>query len=109
MSQALTLAILGIQVLTGVVIAIIGYYSQKYIKRIDRNTRFRRWIAGDNEFADVGEIDRLQSSHEEFRDDLDAVKSSLRHVNEKLDAIIDELDIEQDIDDPDSDFRITDD
>lgn len=109
MTQTLTLAILAIQVLMTLIIGIIGFYARKYISRIDRNTRFRRWIAGDNAFADVGEIDRLQESHQEFRGDLNDVKSSLRHVNEKLDAIIEEMDIEQDIDDPNAEFRITDD
>jgi len=109
MTQTLTLAILAIQVLTGILVGVVGWYARKSIRRIDRNTRFRRWIAGDNEFADTGEIERMQASHDEFQDDLDAVKSSLVHVNQKLDAIVEEMDIEQAIDDPDAEFKITDD
>jgi len=109
--SALQFALLAIQALTAVVIAIIGYYARRYVRRIDRNTRFRRWVAGDEFFDDEGRLDELTAMHDQFDEDLEEVKESIEHVKEKVDAIADALEqnADVDIDDPDADFRVTDD
>jgi hypothetical protein len=111
MSNQLTLAILAIQLLTTVVLAIIGYYARRYIVRIDRNTRFRRWVSGDPQFDADGKLDDISSMHDEFEQDIDELKESLQHVKEQCDAIVDVLEqqAEEDIEEPDADFHVTDD
>lgn len=109
--SSLTLAILAIQLLTAIALGIIGYYARRYIIRIDRNTRFRRWISGDKHFDSDGKLDQISSMHDEFEQDIDELKESLQHVKEQCDAIVDALEsrTEVDVEDPDADFRITDD
>lgn len=109
--SALQLALLAIQALTALVIAIIGYYARRYVRRIDRNTRFRRWIAGDEFLDDDGRLDEITSMHDQFDDDLDQMQESLEHVKQKVDAIADALEqnADVDIDDPDANFTVTDD
>lgn len=109
--SALQFALLGIQLLTAVVIAVIGYFSRKYITEIDKNTRMRRQLWGDSYFDTDGHLDEITAMHDDYSDDIDDIKESLEHTQEQLDIVISVLEqhTEVEIDDPDADFKITDD
>lgn len=111
MSAHIQLALLFIQVLLFGLIAIIGYYARKYIKRIDHNTRFRRFVAGDENFDDDGKLDQITNMHEDFEAKMQEVIESLKHVKEQNDEIIDAIeDIDgMQVDSPDARFEVNDD
>jgi hypothetical protein len=100
--------LLVVQLLTLLLVGVLGYFARDIVEQVRRNTRFRRVVAGDQDYErDTGRLgefeelhDQLHAEHQEVRRHLVELHSAVVDLSEAIEASHLEVDIDVPNDDP---------
>jgi hypothetical protein len=113
MSSHVDLALLLLNVSIVALIGVLAYFGKGKLEEINRNTRFRREVAGDQMYSGEGRLDDFDTLTKQLKKDHDEVRVRLKAIAQVVESIRVALnnhdDLDVDVDKPDNDYEITDD